>query len=220
MADDDRLGKTTRRWKEGTWAEAVAKRPERRTAFRTSSDIELEPAYGPEPEPADFAARIGGAGEPPFTRGVQPTMYRGRLWTMRQYAGFATAEETNQRYRALLEEGQTGLSVAFDLPTQIGYDPDHPLALGEVGRVGVSIAHLDDMETLLDGIPLEKVSISMTINSTAIVLLSLPGRRGEAARRGPGRAPRHAAERHVQGVHRARARSACPSGPRCASSWT
>ena len=141
------------------------------------------PPTGPPPRPEDFAERIGGAGEPPFTRGVQPTMYRGRLWTMRQYAGFATAEETNQRYRKLLEEGQTGLSVAFDLPTQIGYDPDDALAAGEVGRVGVSIAHLDDMETLLDGIPLEKVSISMTINSTAIVLLSLlvavAKRRGE-----------------------------------------
>jgi methylmalonyl-CoA mutase N-terminal domain/subunit len=168
----DELGPTTRRWRGTAWKEATAKRPERKPVFATSSGIELEPAYGPDPEPEGFAERVGVPGAPPFTRGVQTTMYRGRLWTMRQYAGFATAEESNQRYRALLEQGQTGLSVAFDLPTQIGYDPDHPLARGEVGRVGVSVAHLDDMETLLDGIPLDEVSISMTINSTAIVLLS------------------------------------------------
>jgi methylmalonyl-CoA mutase N-terminal domain/subunit len=112
-------------------------------------------------------------GQYPFTRGVQPTMYRGRFWTMRQYAGYASAEESNKRYRYLLEQGQTGLSVAFDLPTQMGYDPDHPLAEGEVGKVGVSVASLEDMEMLFDGIPLDKVSTSMTINATAAILLAL-----------------------------------------------
>jgi methylmalonyl-CoA mutase N-terminal domain/subunit len=154
------------------YLEAVTKQPDRRR-FATSSGIPLEPVYEPSPEPEGWREKVGAPGEPPFTRGVQATMYRGRLWTMRQYAGFSSAEESNRRYRALLAQGTTGLSVAFDLPTQIGYDPDHPLAAGEVGRVGVSIAHLDDMETLLDGIPLEEVSISMTINSTAIVLLAL-----------------------------------------------
>src|SRR5215475_9113074 len=113
------------------------------------------------------------SGEYPFTRGIQPTMYRGRLWTMRQYAGFATAEESNQRYRYLLAHGVSGLSVAFDLPTQMGYDSDHPLAAGEVGRVGVAIDSIDDLAALFDGIPLDRVSTSMTINATAIVLLSL-----------------------------------------------
>src|SRR5271165_1302790 len=112
-------------------------------------------------------------GQTPFTRGVYPTMYRGRLWTMRQYAGFGSAAESNRRYRYLLEKGQTGLSIAFDLPTQIGMDSDHPLAQGEVGKVGVAIDSLEDMETLFDQIPLEKVSTSMTINATAAVLLCL-----------------------------------------------
>jgi len=128
--------------------------------------------------PADLAGwnpdtELGQPGEFPFTRGIQPTMYRGRLWTMRQYAGFATAEESNKRYRYLLANGVSGLSVAFDLPTQMGYDSDHPLAAGEVGRVGVAIDSIDDMMTLFDRIPLDKVSTSMTINSTAIILLSL-----------------------------------------------
>jgi methylmalonyl-CoA mutase, N-terminal domain len=128
--------------------------------------------------PADLAGwnpetALGPPGEFPFTRGIHPTMYRGRLWTMRQYAGFATAEESNRRYRYLLAQGVTGLSVAFDLPTQMGYDPDHPLAAGEVGRVGVSIASIDDMAALFDGIPLDRVSTSMTINATAIILLAL-----------------------------------------------
>ena len=116
---------------------------------------------------------LGQPGEFPFTRGIQPTMYRGRLWTMRQYAGFGTATESNRRYRHLLEQGVTGLSVAFDLPTQMGYDSDHPLAAGEVGRVGVAIDSLEDMAELFDGIPLDRVSTSMTINATAIVLLAL-----------------------------------------------
>jgi len=161
------------RWRQETYAKATARFPERKPAFTTSSGIELEPCYAPTPASAEYEARVGVPGEPPFTRGVQPSMYRGRLWTMRQYAGFATAAESNQRYRALLAQGTTGLSVAFDLPTQIGYDPDDAMAAGEVGRVGVSIATLEDMQTLLDGIPLDEISISMTINSTAIVLLAM-----------------------------------------------
>jgi methylmalonyl-CoA mutase, N-terminal domain len=147
--------------------------PEPPSAHRTSSGMEREPFYEPDPKPAGWDERVGRPGEPPFVRGVQPTMYRGRLWTMRQYAGFSTAEESNRRYRALLAGGTSGLSVAFDLPTQIGYDPDHELAAGEVGRAGVSIATIDDVETLFDAIPLDRVSVSMTINSTAIVLLAL-----------------------------------------------
>src|SRR5262245_44202141 len=140
---------------------------------RSPSGIPLRTFYEPDPPPADWAERVGRPGEPPFVRGVQATMYRGRLWTMRQYSGFATAQDSNRRYRALLEQGTTGLSVAFDLPTQIGYDPDHPLAQGEVGRAGVSVATVDDVEALFDGIPLDRVSVSMTINSTAIVLLAM-----------------------------------------------
>ena len=121
----------------------------------------------------DPDAELGFPGAFPFTRGIQPTMYRGRLWTMRQYAGFGTAAESNRRYRYLLAQGVTGLSVAFDLPTQMGYDSDHPLAAGEVGRVGVAIDAIDDMAELFDGIPLDRVSTSMTINATAIILLAL-----------------------------------------------
>src|ERR671937_1240412 len=121
----------------------------------------------------DAPAELGLPGEYPFTRGIQPTMYRGRLWSMRQYAGFASAEESNNRYRYLLANGVTGLSVAFDLPTQMGYDSDHPLAAGEVGRVGVAIDSIEDMATLFDRIPLDRISTSMTINATAIILLAL-----------------------------------------------
>jgi len=168
---DDRT--QLQRWIETTWTQACARHAERKDPFATDSGIELAPCYGPTPETADYRERVGVPGEAPFTRGVQPTMFRGRFWTMRQYAGFATAAESNRRYRALLKSGTTGLSVAFDLPTQIGYDPDDAMAAGEVGRVGVSIATLEDMETLLEGIPLGEISISMTINSTAIVLLAL-----------------------------------------------
>ncbi|MGH9791663.1 MAG: methylmalonyl-CoA mutase family protein, partial [Candidatus Acidiferrales bacterium] len=147
---------------------------QRKERFATLSGIPLETCYSPEGAAArDAEERIGYPGEYPFTRGVYPTMYRGRLWTMRQYAGFGTAAESNQRYRYLLARGQTGLSVAFDLPTQIGMDSDHPLAAGEVGKVGVAIDSLDDMATLLEGIPLDRVSTSMTINSTAAILLAL-----------------------------------------------
>jgi methylmalonyl-CoA mutase, N-terminal domain len=150
-----------------------AGRREETRAARTPSGIEREVVYEPAVKPPGWDERVGRPGEPPFVRGVQPTMYRGRLWTMRQYAGFSTAEESNRRYRALLAGGTSGLSVAFDLPTQIGYDPDHPLAAGEVGRAGVSIATVDDVEALFDGVPLDRVSVSMTINSTAVVLLAM-----------------------------------------------
>ena len=162
------------RWRAATRAKALESAPERGARFVTSSDIEIADLY----TPADIAGLdedrdLGRPGEFPFTRGVQATMYRSRLWTMRQYAGFATAQETNRRFRYLLEQGQTGLSVAFDLPTQMGYDSDAPEAEGEVGRVGVPIASLADMETLLAGIPLGEVSTSMTINATAAILLAL-----------------------------------------------
>jgi methylmalonyl-CoA mutase N-terminal domain/subunit len=161
-------------WESTTLRQARARAPERRERFETSSRIPLEPLYAADDLAEwDAAARLGFPGEPPFTRGVQPNMYRGRLWTMRQYAGYATAEESNARYRYLLERGQTGLSVAFDLPTQMGYDSDHPMAEGEVGKVGVAIDTLDDMERLLAGIPLDRVSASMTINATAPILLAL-----------------------------------------------
>ncbi|MFI5254617.1 MAG: methylmalonyl-CoA mutase [Candidatus Limnocylindrales bacterium] len=161
------------RWRASTRARALAEQAERQAAFRTSSDIEIRDLY----TPADVAGLdeerdLGRPGEFPFTRGVQATMYRGRLWTMRQYAGFATAAETNRRFRYLLERGQTGLSVAFDLPTQMGYDSDATWAAGEVGRVGVPISSLADMETLLDGLPLGEVGLSMTINATAAILLA------------------------------------------------
>jgi len=157
--------------KAATQAPQTAKRAEKR---ETSSHIELKPVYTPEHLSGfDPGRDLGFPGQFPFTRGVYPTMYRGRCWTMRQYAGFGTAAESNQRFRYLLEQGQTGLSVAFDLPTQIGFDSDHPQALGEVGRVGVAIDSLEDMETLFAGIPLDRVSTSMTINSTAAILLAL-----------------------------------------------
>jgi methylmalonyl-CoA mutase N-terminal domain/subunit len=162
------------RWKSGTYGKACARFPERRERFEGSSGIEVKPLYTPlDVERIDYLDDLGFPGEYPYTRGVQPTMYRGRFWTMRQYAGFATAEESNRRYKYLLEQGQTGLSVAFDLPTQIGYDSDHELSAGEVGKVGVAIDSLADMETLFDGIPLNKVSTSMTINAPASMLLAM-----------------------------------------------
>jgi methylmalonyl-CoA mutase, N-terminal domain len=164
------------RWRTTTRAKALTAAPERRQRFGTSSDIEIADLYtAADLDSIDFAPErdLGLPGEFPFTRGVQATMYRSRFWTMRQYAGFATAEETNQRFRYLLDQGQTGLSVAFDLPTQMGYDSDAPEAAGEVGRVGVPISSLADMDVLLDGLPLDEVSTSMTINSTAAILLAL-----------------------------------------------
>lgn len=161
------------RWKETTHKKSIDRFPERKPKFQTSSGIELPPVFIPQDDDPDYAEKLGFPGEYPFTRGVQPTMYRGRFWTMRQYAGFSTAAESNKRYRYLLGAGQTGLSVAFDLPTQIGYDADDPMSLGEVGKVGVSISSIEDMATLFDQIPLDKVSTSMTINAPAGVLLAM-----------------------------------------------
>jgi methylmalonyl-CoA mutase N-terminal domain/subunit len=162
------------RWQNNVVAKTLAKFPEQRQEFVTASGKPVERLYVPGEEMAgDYNEKLGFPGMYPFTRGVQPTMYRGRYWTMRQYAGFATAEESNKRYRYLLDQGTTGLSVAFDLPTQIGYDSDDPLSAGEVGKVGVAIDSLADMETLFAGIPLDKVSTSMTINATAAVLLAM-----------------------------------------------
>jgi methylmalonyl-CoA mutase N-terminal domain/subunit len=154
------------RWRREVWERARAAQPERRTRFATPSGIPCEPLYGGAPDG-------GFPGEYPFTRGIRPTMFRGRLWTMRQYAGFSSARETNRRFQLLLESGQTGLSTAFDLPTQIGYDSDHPLAAPEVGLVGVPVNSLADMERLFEGVALGKVSTSMTINATAAVLLAM-----------------------------------------------
>jgi methylmalonyl-CoA mutase, N-terminal domain len=176
VGDGDDLAATVERWRSTTRARALKSAPERRDRFVTSSDLEIADVYtAADLATAGFDPRrdLGMPGEPPFTRGVQATMYRSRFWTMRQYAGFATAVETNRRFRYLLEQGQTGLSVAFDLPTQMGYDSDAPEAEGEVGRVGVPISSLADMEVLLDGLPLGEVSTSMTINSTAPILLAL-----------------------------------------------
>ena len=160
-------------WKEKCYDPAIKRFPERKEQFKTSSNIPIPAVVPPEKINLDKFEELGLPGTYPYTRGVQPTMYRGRLWTMRQYAGFSSAEESNKRYRFLLDQGQTGLSVAFDLPTQIGYDADDPIALGEVGRVGVSISSIEDMETLFDQIPLDKVSTSMTINAPAAVLLAM-----------------------------------------------
>ncbi len=160
-------------WEEETLKPVLKRFPERREQFATSSDIPVPRFLTSADVEVDYLEALGFPGAYPFTRGVQPTMYRGRFWTMRQYAGYATAEESNRRYKYLLEQGQTGLSVAFDLPTQLGLDADDPLAEGEVGKVGVSISSLRDMEVLLDGIPLDKVSISMTINAPAAILLAM-----------------------------------------------
>ena len=162
------------RWRATTRARAVTASAERSPAFVTTSEIPIADVYTPADLPdLDPETDLGLPGEYPYTRGVQATMYRSRFWTMRQYAGFATAAETNERFRYLLGQGQTGLSVAFDLPTQMGYDSDAPEAEGEVGRVGVPVSSLADVETLFAGIPLGQVSTSMTINATAPILLAL-----------------------------------------------
>jgi methylmalonyl-CoA mutase N-terminal domain/subunit len=160
-------------WREGSYAKSLKRGPERLPVFETTGGTVIDPLYGPWSTNGSYDAKLGFPGEYPYTRGVQPTMYRGRFWTMRQYAGFADAEESNRRYRYLLEQGQTGLSVAFDLPTQIGYDSDDEMAQGEVGKVGVAIDSLLDMEILFNQIPLEQVTTSMTINATAPILLAL-----------------------------------------------
>jgi methylmalonyl-CoA mutase, N-terminal domain len=169
-----RLDDAKRDWEARTLRPALEKSPDRPGLFAGSDGAPLERVYTPEQTGAeDYLDRVGFPGEFPYTRGVQPTMYRGRLWTMRQYAGFGSATETNRRYRYLLEQGQTGLSVAFDLPTQMGYDADHAMAKSDVGKVGVSISSVQDMEELFAGIPLDRVSTSMTINATASILLCL-----------------------------------------------
>ncbi|MEI6666340.1 MAG: methylmalonyl-CoA mutase family protein [Chloroflexota bacterium] len=166
--------RSTHEWLEGAYAKAAERTKERQKRFESSSGAEVDATYGPEAlADWNYHEKLGFPGEFPFTRGVQPTMYRGRLWTMRQYAGFGDAEESNHRYKFLLEQGQTGLSVAFDLPTQIGYDSDDIHAEGEVGKVGVAIASLEDMETLTEGLPLDKVTTSMTINATGSILLAM-----------------------------------------------
>ena len=171
---DQQRSKSAEEWRETTAKQAREKSAERKKRFTTSSDIEV-PALATEEDLQGFDPheQLGYPGEFPYTRGVHLGMYRSRLWTMRQYAGFASAEESNKRYHFLLSQGTTGLSVAFDLPTQMGYDADHPLAEGEVGKVGVSISSLEDMETLLNGLPLDRISTSMTINATASILLAL-----------------------------------------------
>jgi len=162
-----------KRWEEQTLKPLIQQFPERKPDFFTPSGIPTPTIQTPTNEDPDYMEQLGFPGEFPYTRGVQPTMYRGRLWTMRQYAGYASSEESNRRYRYLLNQGQTGLSVAFDLPTQIGYDADDPFAEGEVGKVGVSISSLRDMEILFQQIPLDKVSTSMTINAPAAILLAM-----------------------------------------------
>lgn len=174
MAREKDVEAGLKEWEEKTVSKTIAKYPERSEKFETISGVGVNRLYTPlDTKDMDYRESLGFPGDYPFTRGVQPTMYRGRLWTMRQYSGFGTARETNRRFRFLLDQGQTGLSVAFDLPTQIGYDSDHPMARGEVGKVGVAVDSLADMEVLFDSIPLEKVSTSMTINAPAAVLLAM-----------------------------------------------
>ncbi len=170
----DQLRSARQNWEDKVLSKSLSKAPEIREEFRSGSGVNVERLYTPEDvADIDYETEIGYPGQYPFTRGYQPTMYRGKTWTMRMYAGFATAEESNERYKYLVGQGSTGLSVAFDLPTQIGYDSDHSLAQGEVGKVGVAIDSLKDMEILFDGIPLDKVSTSMTINAPASVLLAM-----------------------------------------------
>ena len=173
MSEKD-LKKSQEEWNKNKYKKTVDRFGERKEEFKSDSDRPIKPLYTPlDIEDIDYEDKINYPGQFPFTRGVYPTMYRSKLWTMRQYAGFGNARETNERFRYLLEQGQTGLSVAFDLPTQIGYDSDHPLARGEVGKVGVAIDTLADMEVLFDQIPLDEVSTSMTINSPAAILLAM-----------------------------------------------
>jgi len=169
-----KIKKAKEQWESTTLKKSLEKFPERKEKFVTGSGVEVRRLYTPaELGDFDYEEDLNFPGNYPFTRGVQPTMYRGKLWTMRQYAGFGTAEESNKRYRYLLSQGQTGLSIAFDLPTQIGYDSDHPMSVGEVGKVGVAIDSLEDMEILFKDIPLDKVSTSMTINAPAAILLAM-----------------------------------------------
>lgn len=168
------MSQNKKEWRDTTLASVLKRHSPRKDRFQTISGLDVDPVYAPDDlHNFDYNSQLGYPGEYPYTRGVQPNMYRGRLWTIRQYAGFGTAEDTNERFKKLLDEGQTGLSVAFHLPTQIGYDSDHPLARGEVGKVGVAIDSLRDMEVLFQDIPLDRVTTSMTINATAPILLAM-----------------------------------------------
>jgi methylmalonyl-CoA mutase N-terminal domain/subunit len=187
-----------RAWGVERFDPAVERAPERKRSFSTISDMPIEPLYGPWSSPAaDALADIGLPGEPPFTRGIHPSGYRSRLWTMRMFAGFGAAEDTNARFRQLLAAGQTGLSIAYDMPTLYGYDTDDPEAEGEFGTCGVAVSSLADMEVLLSGLPLERVSTSMTINSPAAPIWAMYIVAAEKAG-----VPRHDPERHPQGVRR------------------
>jgi len=171
---NDKIFEKKKAWEDTTLKKPLERFGERKDTFKNTSGITVERVYTPKDADTDtYLSKIGFPGEYPFTRGVQPTMYRGRFWTMRQYSGFATAKESNERYKFLLSQGQTGISIAFDLPTQIGYDSDNSISEGEVGKVGVAIDSLHDMEILFDGIPLDKISTSMTINAPASVLLAM-----------------------------------------------
>src|SRR5262249_50678926 len=176
------IRKAAAEWRRGAVAKAEAKMPPRRPRFSTSSDMDVPDVLTPADVRIHYRRDLGMPGEYPFTRGVQPTMYRGRLWTMRMFAGFGTPEQTNARFKYLLEHGQTGLSTAFDFPTLMGYDSDSPRSLGEVGMCGVAVDTLRDMEVLFDGIPLDRVTTSMTINGPAIILwafyIAAPGKHG------------------------------------------
>src|SRR5687768_10323770 len=193
ITEDGRRHGATDEWRR----ELYEQKPEREALFTTISGLGVEPLYTPDNVEVDYERDLGYPGVYPYTRGVYPSMYRGRLWTMRQFAGFGTAEETNTRFRYLLEHGQTGLSTAFDMPTLMGYDSDHERSLGEVGREGVAVDSLADMETLFSGIPLGEVSTSMTINSPAAMLLAFYLVVGEQQG-----APRDDPDGHPQGVHR------------------
>ncbi|BCU69524.1 acyl-CoA mutase large subunit family protein [Stygiolobus caldivivus] len=173
MDTDEKIKESLQKWEEKVLNPWLSKRPERKKSFMTPSGIEVNRLYTPLDLKGSYSEKIGFPGEYPFTRGIYPTMYRGRLWTIRQYAGFGSAEDTNARFRKLLQAGQTGLSMAFDLPTQLGLDPDHVLAFTEVGVVGVSMFHWKEMDLVMSGIPMDKVTTSMTINATAIELLSM-----------------------------------------------
>ena len=173
MDIEDKIKESYQQWEEKVLKPWISKRPERKEKFITPSGIEVKRLYTPLDLKGSYEEKLGFPGEYPFTRGIYPTMYRGRLWTIRQYAGYGSAEDTNERFKKLLQAGQTGLSMAFDLPTQLGLDPDHVLAFTEVGVVGVSMFHWKEMDIVMNGIPLDKVTTSMTINATAMELLSM-----------------------------------------------
>ena len=190
------------KWEETTLHNSIGKLPERADEFITASSEPVARFYTPLDIPDfDYAADLGFPGEAPFTRGVHPTMYRSRLWTMRMFAGFGSAEETNARFKYLLEHGQTGLSIAFDLPTLYGYDTDAPESAGEFGKCGVAVSSLKDMEVLLDGIPTDQITTSMTINSPAAIIWAMYIAAAEKQGVPMSETRRHDSERHPQGIH-------------------